>query len=129
MVLLPILARPYGEALASGEIELRYDAASGSFSAWYFDHRLPIEPTRYGEMLRKIVGSAGAADEPAGCALVSLAERYCGRGRPGPAEAPALKSGLAGILGAPDVIARGLRAYRPDQPDQLLALHHLLDRQ
>src|SRR5207247_2121637 len=33
-VLLPILGSPYGEALASGQIDLRYDAATGSFSAW-----------------------------------------------------------------------------------------------
>ena len=41
-VLLPILGRPYGEALEQGEIELRYDAHEGSFSLWYFDHRLPV---------------------------------------------------------------------------------------
>ena len=59
-VLLPILGRPYGEALQSGEIELRYDAADGSFAAWYFDHKLPINPQRYDEMLRTIVGAAAA---------------------------------------------------------------------
>ena len=31
-VLVPILGSSYGEALESGEIELRYDAAEGSFS-------------------------------------------------------------------------------------------------
>ena len=41
-VLLPILGSSYGEALERGEIELRYDASEGSFSAWYFEHRLPI---------------------------------------------------------------------------------------
>ena len=46
-VLLPILGRPYGEALEQGEIELRYDAHEGSFSLWYFDHRLPVRPSRY----------------------------------------------------------------------------------
>jgi len=38
----------------NGEIELRYDADEGSFSAWYFEHRLPIAPERYSEMLRMI---------------------------------------------------------------------------
>ena len=46
-VLLPILGQPYGEALERGEIELRYDAGEGSFSAWYYEHRLPIAPQRY----------------------------------------------------------------------------------
>ncbi len=35
-VLLPILSRPYGEALQAGEITLKYDAENGSFAAWYF---------------------------------------------------------------------------------------------
>jgi len=34
-VLLPILGRPYGDALQSGEITLKYDADTGSFAAWY----------------------------------------------------------------------------------------------
>jgi (1->4)-alpha-D-glucan 1-alpha-D-glucosylmutase len=38
-VLLPIIGSSYGEALEKGEIELRYDAGEGSFSAWYFEHR------------------------------------------------------------------------------------------
>ena len=59
-LLLPILGRPYGEALQSGEIELKYDAEAGSFAAWYFEHKLPINPQRYSEMLRMIVGAAAA---------------------------------------------------------------------
>ncbi len=74
-VLIPILGRPYGEALQSGEIALRYDAADGSFAVWYFDHKLPINPQRYDEMLRTIVTAAGAHDDPAGHALIALADR------------------------------------------------------
>src|SRR6201999_1514149 len=72
-VLLPILGSSYGQALERGEIELRYDAGEGSFSAWYFEHRLPIAPDRYGEMLRTIVREAGAESEPAGKQLLDLA--------------------------------------------------------
>ena len=43
-VLLPILGKPYGEALQSGEIELKYDAGTGSFAAWYYANKLPINP-------------------------------------------------------------------------------------
>src|SRR5262249_6852870 len=39
-VLLPMLGGPYGDVLQAGEIDLKYDAATGTFSAWYFDHRL-----------------------------------------------------------------------------------------
>src|SRR4051794_8620866 len=69
-ILLPILGRPYGETLENGEIKLDYDSHEGSFSAWYYGHRLPIEPIRYGEILRKIVETAGAGHEPVGRALL-----------------------------------------------------------
>ena len=65
-VLLPILGSSYGKALENGEIELRYDAGEASFSAWYFEHRLPIAPERYGEILNALVKEAGAADSAAG---------------------------------------------------------------
>lgn len=40
-VLLPILGRPYGEALAAGEITLRFNAA-GTPVFRYFDHEFPL---------------------------------------------------------------------------------------
>ncbi|MDE2244455.1 MAG: malto-oligosyltrehalose synthase, partial [Bradyrhizobium sp.] len=72
-VLLPIIGSSYGEALEKGEIELRYDPVEGSFSAWYFEHRLPIAPQRYSEILRAIVKEAGAETTAAGKALLDLA--------------------------------------------------------
>src|SRR5207237_10722109 len=36
-VLMPILGSSYGQALENGEIELRYDQAEGSLSAWSSD--------------------------------------------------------------------------------------------
>ena len=65
-VLVPILGRPYGEVLQSGEIVLRYDAREGSFAAWYYEHKLPIGPARYSEILQKVVAQAGASTEPPG---------------------------------------------------------------
>ncbi|MBR0714807.1 malto-oligosyltrehalose synthase [Bradyrhizobium liaoningense] len=129
-VLLPILGASYGDALERGEIELRYDADEGSFSAWYFEHRLPIAPERYGEMLRMIVREAGAETSQAGTRLLALAERYKGLRHPNRKEAPAFKAELKEI-GATDIIARGLGAYRAarDRPSRTLALHHLLERQ
>ncbi|TPQ33437.1 malto-oligosyltrehalose synthase [Bradyrhizobium guangdongense] len=129
-VLLPILGASYGDALERGEIELRYDADEGSFSAWYFEHRLPIAPERYGEMLRIIVKEAGAEASEAGKRLLALAERYKGLRHPNRKEAPAFKTELKAI-GATDMIARGLAAYRAakDRPAQTLTLHHLLERQ
>src|SRR5262249_25852881 len=62
-VLIPVLGTSYGEALERGEIELRYDATEGSVSAWYYEHRLPIAPSRYGEILDKVVVDAGASEQ------------------------------------------------------------------
>jgi (1->4)-alpha-D-glucan 1-alpha-D-glucosylmutase len=129
-ILLPILGGPYGEALENGEIELRYDPQTGSFSAWYYEHRLPIEPTRYGEILRKVVETEGASGQTAD-ALLQLAARYRGPNNPTPSQAPTFKTDLAAIPGAAEVIERGLKAYRPKSglPGAALALHHLLERQ
>jgi (1->4)-alpha-D-glucan 1-alpha-D-glucosylmutase len=130
-VLLPILGSSYGEALEKGEIELRYHADEGSFSAWYFEHRLPIAPERYSEILRTSVKEAGAEDGAAGQRILDLASRYKGLRHPNRSEAPAFKAELKSIAGSADVIARGLDAYRtgPERPAQILALHHLLERQ
>ncbi|MGY3616980.1 malto-oligosyltrehalose synthase [Bradyrhizobium sp. USDA 10063] len=130
-VLLPILGSSYGQALERGEIELRYDAGEGSFSAWYYEHRLPIAPERYGEMLRTIVREADAADSDAGKAILALASRYKGLRHPNRKEAPGFKAELNSIAGAAEIIARGLSAYRAGEgrQAQTLALHHLLERQ
>src|ERR1700681_4444949 len=130
-VLLPIIGSSYGQALEKGEIELRYEPAEGSFSAWYFEHRLPIAPERYSEILRNIVKEAGAEDVAPGKAILALASRYKGLRHPNRKEAPAFKAELKGIPGGADIISRGLDAYRagPDRPSQILALHHLLERQ
>src|ERR1700694_4756549 len=130
-VLLPIIGSSYGEALEKGEIEIRHDADEGSFSAWYFEHRLPIAPERYSDIWGAIVKEASAEDGPAGKRILDLASRYKGLRHPNRSEAPAFKAELKGIAGAADIIARGLDAYRAglERPAQILALHHLLERQ
>jgi (1->4)-alpha-D-glucan 1-alpha-D-glucosylmutase len=60
-VLLPILGDQYGAIIAKGEIELRFDAATGSISAWYYEHRFPISPNDYAELLQ----GASVPDEEA----------------------------------------------------------------
>lgn len=130
-LLLPILGMSYGKALERGDIQLRFDAATGSFSAWYFEHRLPIAPERYSEILSVIVSEVGAADTVAGQQLIDLAARYRGLRRPTRAQAPDLKGELSHLSGARDIIDQGLEAYRagPNRPSQTSALHHLLERQ
>jgi len=127
-VLLPILGRHYGEALENGEIDLRYDPREGSFSAWYFDHRLPIAPPSYGIILRAVVAEAGASESVAGRALLALADRYEGPGQPDRNAAPAFKAALAAIEGGADVIAAGLARFRTG-PRGARALHYLIEHQ
>jgi (1->4)-alpha-D-glucan 1-alpha-D-glucosylmutase len=130
-VLLPILGSSYGQALEKGEIELRYDPNEGSFSAWYFEHRLPIAPERYGEILHMIVKATGLEENPAGKRLLDLASRYEGLRHPNRQEAPAFKTALKQIEGSAELVESGLPAYRagPGRPSETLVLHHLLERQ
>jgi (1->4)-alpha-D-glucan 1-alpha-D-glucosylmutase len=124
-------ASSYGQALERGEIELRYDPDEGSFSAWYFEHRLPIAPERFGELLRMVVKEAGAEQSAPGTDMLALAARYAGPRHPNRKEAPDFKARLRDISEGAEIIARGVDAYRagPDRANATLALHHLLERQ
>ncbi|MEJ2566337.1 MAG: malto-oligosyltrehalose synthase [Gammaproteobacteria bacterium] len=50
-VLLPLLGDHYGAVLAQGQIQVRFDAARGEFSAHYFHHRCPLDPQSYPSIL------------------------------------------------------------------------------
>ena len=128
-VLLPILGRPYGDALQTGEIALKYDTGTGSFAAWYFEHRLPINPQRYSEIIRAIVTAAQAESEPAGQELAALAHAYRNPATPSYRDSAALKQRLIGIAGAAGVIERGLAAYNGENETSRASLHRLLERQ
>jgi (1->4)-alpha-D-glucan 1-alpha-D-glucosylmutase len=56
-VMIPVLGDQYGKVLQNGEMTLAFDAASGSFSVWYHDHRFPIDPRDYARIF-----GAGAAE-------------------------------------------------------------------
>ncbi|MDR3469082.1 MAG: malto-oligosyltrehalose synthase [Xanthobacteraceae bacterium] len=130
-LLLPVLGTSYGEALDRGDIALRFDAAEGSFSAWYFEHKLPISPNRYSEILQVVTGAAGMRDDAVRARLRDVAARYHGVARPRRDEAPAMKAELAAIPGAAALIDQGLAAYRagPGRTAETQQLHHLLERQ
>jgi len=61
-VLLPFLGDTYGTVLAEGSIALRLDRATGSLSAWHHEHRLPIAPRDYGEVLCSAHGRVRTLD-------------------------------------------------------------------
>jgi (1->4)-alpha-D-glucan 1-alpha-D-glucosylmutase len=51
-VMAPFLGKPYGEALASGEIQPHYDETRGKFFITYYAHRFPVAPADYAGILR-----------------------------------------------------------------------------
>jgi (1->4)-alpha-D-glucan 1-alpha-D-glucosylmutase len=50
-ILLPFLGAPYGEALENGQIELRFDDATGGFWFSHYWHRFPLAPSTYAQVL------------------------------------------------------------------------------
>ena len=76
-VLLPMLGDQYGAVLERGELQLGFDPERGYFTLNYFEHRLPIDPAGYGELLRRALrGTPGAAADGAGVELERLAAEF-----------------------------------------------------
>src|SRR5258708_7744682 len=69
-VLLPILGRPYGEAVEAREIQLGFDAEGFHFR--YYDHWLPLAPESYRLVLKECLESLPT--EGVGMELRELAE-------------------------------------------------------
>jgi (1->4)-alpha-D-glucan 1-alpha-D-glucosylmutase len=125
-VLLPVLGEQYGVVIENGDIELRFDPQEGSFSAWYFEHRLPISPRTYPSIL--IAG---------GQALGEFASAFKELERPPAAarqQAAALKERLSERASEPAVagaISAALSAYagQKSDPEGFRNLHCLLEAQ
>jgi (1->4)-alpha-D-glucan 1-alpha-D-glucosylmutase len=124
-LLLPILGQSYGAALEQGEIKLCYDAGEGSFSARYYEHRLPIRPSQYAGILRTVVSVARADGCAIGRRLLALAADFRAPTRE---EAQRLKAELTDAE-ATEVIGRGLTAFQPPGARKVAHLHRLLERQ
>ena len=125
-VLLPVLGDQYGVVLENGEIELRFDAGEGSFSAWYFEHRLPISPRTYPAIL--IAG--GETLSEFACAFATLEPLSVDARR----RAAALKRRLSERACEPDVtgaisMALGHYAGQKGNREGFRKLHCLLEDQ
>ena len=77
-VLLPILGDQYGVVLERGEFQLAFDAARGYFTLRHHEHRLPIDPSGYGALLRRALRALPAQLLPTGAAalVTRLADRF-----------------------------------------------------
>ena len=71
-LVVPFLGKPYGEALRTGELQLRFDGDEGSFSVWHWEHRFPVNPLDYRWILEwaQVAGGGGLDMRP----LYSIAE-------------------------------------------------------
>jgi (1->4)-alpha-D-glucan 1-alpha-D-glucosylmutase len=145
-VLLPFLGGHYGGELEAGKLAPRFDAPSGTYSVWYFEHRFPIAVSHYADLLRLAFDAAGTgrgAETSVADALAPLAERferlfaggYLTPAHERHAEARNLQAQLADLAcGQPaiaEALARGvasLAGHRED-PESFRPLHRLLERQ
>jgi len=134
-VLVPVLGQSYGHALANGEIELRFDPASGSLSVWHYDHRFPLAPMDYPEVLREaLLALPPARRESLALALRSLEDARGAPPETARSAAEAVKRALRQLAGDADAAGRlgsALAAWRGEagRPESFARLHELLQRQ
>jgi (1->4)-alpha-D-glucan 1-alpha-D-glucosylmutase len=138
-VLVPVLADPYGTVLERGELELRFEPASGSFAVFYQAHRLPLDPRTYPRILDRVATLVFNSElENIRRALAALPDRrvptpeqLAERNR----EKELHKRRLATLASANDAVAAALAAAvrsftgAPGEPASFDALHELLESQ
>ncbi len=138
-VLVPVLEDQYGLVLEAGKLAIGFE--DGAFSVRYHDHRFPVGPGTYAELL------SGAAARPecsraAAAQLESLADAFRslpeGRGEDEPiGRRPRneLKAQLASACAADPQVAAAIEAHladvngRPDDPESHEQLDALLSAQ
>lgn len=120
-LLIPFLRSDYAEVLAAGEVRLHYDGSSGALYAQHFDHRFPLWPATYGEVLRR-------ADDPALQALAASFDALEGSADAWQ-RARELRQALGRAAPTGEALASALAAFRGDDPAGFERLHALLERQ
>ncbi len=139
-VLLPVLGERYGTILNNGELSLRFSESDGTFSVFYYQHRFPISPFDYGDIL-----SAGLELHPlAESALRPLIGQFAQLGRKPRSRqsqtgvqkrAEELKGALSRLAlrdrDAAEACREACRSFAGDRsnPQSFNRLHRLLDRQ
>lgn len=123
-LLVPFLGSDYGEALQQGTVKLRLDIDNGALYAEHYEHRFPITPPSYGEVLR-------AAEHPQ---LRALAQHFDAlKTEPAPYQtARLLRADLAEQLQDAETrqaLEQALNCYHSTSEDGFKRLHGLLERQ
>ncbi|MGC5698630.1 malto-oligosyltrehalose synthase [Pseudomonas sp. NFXW11] len=128
-LLLPFLDNDYGAALQQGSLVLRLDEDLGGFHIQHHQHRFPLCPADYGELLRVDVSPSAQAAE-----LKALADEFAALRFHGDAHAQArpLQQALGQLLRQPALraaIEMHLQRYDSRQPEGFKRLHQLLEQQ
>lgn len=123
-LLVPFLRTDYGEVLASGEIELHFDATEGAFFTSHYDHRFPLYPPTYAALLH-------ATDDPL---LTEIGDKFAALENTAGAwkTAQALRRELserAHTEQMHDAIKRAMASFDPGTETGKAKLHRLLERQ
>lgn len=118
-LLLPFLGSDYGQALQNGELPLTFDATTGMLEVAHYDHRFPICPADYGQILSHIPQ------------LQDLAQHFSAlRGSAQPLiDAQALHAELARRVNAGTSLEQALAAFDSSSEQGFHRLHDLLERQ
>jgi len=130
-----------------GKLIPRFDAASGTYSVWYFGHRFPIAVSHYADLLRRAIemakpgqGAEGLDMRCAGPACRSLSKSFlpAETSRMSPRRHTAarnLQAQLADLASAQppaaELLARGIASLAGEtgDPESFRTLHRLLERQ
>ncbi|MBU1332586.1 MAG: malto-oligosyltrehalose synthase [Gammaproteobacteria bacterium] len=123
-LLLPFLRTDYYEVLQAGEIVLHLDKPGGAFYCAHYEHRFPLSPPTYAELLRHCA-------QPE---LQGLAVRFAALDGTADAwhAARLLRGEFAELLRQSpmaDAVLVAMASYRPVSPEGLQRLHQLLERQ
>ncbi|MFG1477129.1 malto-oligosyltrehalose synthase [Xanthobacter sp. V4C-4] len=123
-LLVPLLDRPYGAALAAGALQLTFDAARGAFLVRHQEHAFPISPLDYGPLL-EAAGLSGA--DRLAAPFIRLP-----RLRPPAAEVAAARQHLCTLAAKPEgraLVAAAIGAFDGRDEAGRARLHRLLERQ
>ncbi|WP_373186905.1 malto-oligosyltrehalose synthase [Halopseudomonas sp.] len=123
-ILAPFLGRDYALTLSDGELELDFDALSGTFSVTYFDNRFPLTPPSYADIL------LSSHDHH----LNELAVRFAALDgyRQAPDRAHELCAQLAQLCTSPaniELVHQALATFAPIAGQSGGRMHELLERQ
>ena len=146
-VLLPVLGDHFGKILEAGELQLHFDPEHGEFGLRYWDHRFPIDPSSYPEILWALPAPP-ARDDSEGdshavvAALLDSLRRLPSRNDTDPdarrarvRDAAVFKRQLARLASRHEWLARWIEACvqrlngQPGEPDSFDALEELVASQ